>query len=167
MESEVDFEKLFGVAYKGIPIVTSVAIALSNVYDINLPYSFGRKESKSYGEKGIIVGGSVENKKILLIDDVITSGIAIRESMDSLNCRNIKVAGILVALDRQEKGSTGNISATKELELKYGCKVIAITNFTSIISYMKKQKNMESKVKAMCKYQLENSVVEAENSISL
>jgi len=113
-EGDVKFDVLFGPAYKGIPLATTCAVALYEHQNTNIPYSFNRKEAKAHGEGGNIVGAALEGD-ILIIDDVITAGTAIRESMDMIATAGAKPAGVIIALDRQEKG-TGELSAIQEVE---------------------------------------------------
>ncbi|AKC32334.1 orotate phosphoribosyltransferase [Candidatus Pantoea carbekii] len=140
MDNNINFDLLFGPAYKGIPIVLTTAIALSNYYNYNVPYCFNRKEFKDHGEGGVLVGSSL-NGKILLVDDVITSGKAIRESVDVINSYGATLSAVLISLDRQERGY-GEISAMQQIERDYRCKVIAITTLNQVIDYLEKQEHM-------------------------
>lgn len=133
-ESEVKFDVLFGPAYKGIPLATTCAVALYEHQDTNIPYSFNRKETKAHGEGGNIVGAALEGD-ILIIDDVITAGTAIRESMDIIAAANAKPAGVIIALDRQEKG-TGELSAIQEVEQQYNIPVLSIIKLEHLITYL-------------------------------
>ena len=133
-ESDVKFDVLFGPAYKGIPLATTCAVALYEHQDTNIPYSFNRKEAKAHGEGGNIVGAALEGD-ILIIDDVITAGTAIRESMDIIAAANAKPAGVIIALDRQEKG-TGELSAIQEVEQQYNIPVLSIIKLEHLITYI-------------------------------
>lgn len=133
-ESKVEFDVLFGPAYKGIPLATTCAVALYEHQDTNIPYSFNRKEAKAHGEGGNIVGAALEGD-ILIIDDVITAGTAIRESMDIIAAANAKPAGVIIALDRQEKG-TGELSAIQEVEQQYNIPVLSIIKLEHLITYI-------------------------------
>lgn len=133
-ESGVKFDVLFGPAYKGIPLATTCAVALYEHQKTNIPYSFNRKEAKAHGEGGSIVGAALEGD-ILIIDDVITAGTAIRESMDIIAAANAKPAGVIIALDRQEKG-TGELSAIQEVEQQYTIPVLSIIKLENLISYI-------------------------------
>ena len=133
-ESDVKFDVLFGPAYKGIPLATTCAVALYEHQNMNIPYSFNRKEAKAHGEGGNIVGAALEGD-ILIIDDVITAGTAIRESMDIIAAANAKPAGVIIALDRQEKG-TGELSAIQEVEQQYSIPVLSIIKLENLISYL-------------------------------
>ena len=133
-ESGVKFDVLFGPAYKGIPLATTCAVALYEHQNTNIPYSFNRKEAKAHGEGGNIVGAPLEGD-ILIIDDVITAGTAIRESMDIIAAANAKPAGVIIALDRQEKG-TGELSAIQEVEQQYAIPVLSIIKLEHLIIYL-------------------------------
>lgn len=133
-DAKLDFDVLFGPAYKGIPLAATTAMALAGKQGINKPYCFNRKEAKDHGEGGNIVGAELTGK-VLIIDDVITAGTAIREAADILAANGAELAGIAVAMDRQEKG-TGEMSAIQEIEQQYQIKVVSIISLGDIISYL-------------------------------
>ena len=133
-DSAVKFDVLFGPAYKGIPLATTCAVALYEHQNTNIPYSFNRKEAKAHGEGGNIVGAPLEGD-ILIIDDVITAGTAIRESMDIIAAAEANPAGVIIALDRQEKG-TGDLSAIQEVEQQYSIPVLSIIKLEHLITYI-------------------------------
>ena len=133
-ENGLKFDVLFGPAYKGIPLATTCAVALYEHQNTNIPYSFNRKEAKAHGEGGNIVGAALEGD-ILIIDDVITAGTAIRESMDIIAAAGAKPAGVIIALDRQEKG-TGELSAIQEVEQQYTIPVLSIIKLEHLITYI-------------------------------
>ena len=137
--SNLKFDVLFGPAYKGIPLAAATAIALNDNFNRNVPYSFNRKEAKDHGEGGSIVGHPLEGD-ILIIDDVITAGTAIREAQDIINANDANTKGVIVALDRQEKGK-GELSAIQEVEQIFGIRVLSIINLSHIIDYLKASKN--------------------------
>jgi orotate phosphoribosyltransferase len=137
--SNLQFDVLFGPAYKGIPLAAATAIALNDNFNRNVPYSFNRKEAKDHGEGGNIVGHPLEGD-ILIIDDVITAGTAIREAQDIINANDANTKGVIVALDRQEKGK-GELSAIQEVEQIFGIRVLSIINLSHIIDYLKASKN--------------------------
>jgi orotate phosphoribosyltransferase len=137
--SNLEFDVLFGPAYKGIPLAAATAIALNDNFNRNVPYSFNRKEAKDHGEGGSIVGHPLEGD-ILIIDDVITAGTAIREAQDIINANDANTKGVIVALDRQEKGK-GELSAIQEVEQIFGIRVLSIINLSHIIDYLKASKN--------------------------
>ncbi|WP_428086501.1 orotate phosphoribosyltransferase [Candidatus Thioglobus sp.] len=134
-QSDLEFDVLFGPAYKGIPLATATAMALNDTFNKNVPYSFNRKEAKTHGEGGDIVGHALTGD-ILIIDDVITAGTAIREAMDIINANGAKAIGVIVAVDRQEKGK-GEQSAIQEVEENFGITVLSIVNLGHLIDYLK------------------------------
>jgi orotate phosphoribosyltransferase len=139
--SNLQFDVLFGPAYKGIPLAAATAIALNDNFNRNVPYSFNRKEAKDHGEGGSIVGHPLEGD-ILIIDDVITAGTAIREAQDIINANDANTKGVIVALDRQEKGK-GELSAIQEVEQIFGIRVLSIINLSHIIEHLKASKNKD------------------------
>ena len=139
--SGIKFDVLFGPAYKGIPLVAATAIALNDSFNRSVPYSFNRKETKDHGEGGNIVGHPLEGD-ILIIDDVITAGTAIREAKDIIKASGANTKGVVVALDRQEKGE-GELSAIQEVEQNFGISVLSIINLSHIVDYLKASKNEE------------------------
>ncbi|EHA1125010.1 MULTISPECIES: orotate phosphoribosyltransferase [Vibrio] len=136
-DSAIEFDVLFGPAYKGIPIATTTAVALADHHDIDTPYCFNRKEAKDHGEGGNLVGSALEGR-IMLVDDVITAGTAIRESMEIIQANGADLAGVLVAIDRQEKGK-GELSAIQEVERDFGCAVISIVSLSDLITYLEEK----------------------------
>lgn len=134
-QSGIAFDVLFGPAYKGIPIATTTAVALATEHDRSVPYCFNRKEAKAHGEGGNLVGADLAGN-IMLVDDVITAGTAIRESMELIAQHNANLAGVLIALDRQEKGQ-GEISAIQEVERDFGTKVVSIVTLGDVVEYLK------------------------------
>ncbi|WP_053033068.1 orotate phosphoribosyltransferase, partial [Vibrio cholerae] len=139
VDSGIEFDVLFGPAYKGIPIATTTAVALADHHDVDTPYCFNRKEAKNHGEGGNLVGSKLEGR-VMLVDDVITAGTAIRESMELIQANKADLAGVLVAIDRQEKGK-GELSAIQEVERDFGCAVISIVSLTDLITYLEQQGN--------------------------
>ena len=137
--SGIEFDILFGPAYKGIPLVAATAIALNDSFYRNVHYSFNRKEAKDHGEGGDIVGHPLEGN-ILIIDDVITAGTAIREAQDIISSNGAITKGVIVALDRQEKGNS-ELSAIQEVEQIFGVSVISIINLSHIIEHLKSVNN--------------------------
>ena len=146
--SGIKFDVLFGPAYKGIPLVAATAIALNESFNRSVPYSFNRKEAKDHGEGGSIVGHPLEGD-ILIIDDVITAGTAIKEAKDIINVNGAKTKGVVVALDRQEKGK-GELSAIQETEQNFGITVVSIINLSHIVDYLKANddKNIISRIES-------------------
>ncbi|MDT8429863.1 MAG: orotate phosphoribosyltransferase [Pseudomonadales bacterium] len=135
--SKVDYDLLFGPAYKGIPLVAVTAAALAQEYQINKPWCFNRKEAKDHGEGGLTVGAALKGR-VLIIDDVITAGTAVREVMTLLGQAGAEAAGIVVALDRQERGQ-GALSAIQEIEQAYAIPVVSIINLAQIMAYLEAQ----------------------------
>ena len=146
--SGIKFDVLFGPAYKGIPLVAATSIALNDSFNRSVPYSFNRKEAKDHGEGGSIVGHPLEGD-ILIIDDVITAGTAIKEAKDIINANGAKTKGVVVALDRQEKGN-GELSAIQEVEQNFGIAVVSIINLSHIVDYLKanNDKNIISRIES-------------------
>jgi orotate phosphoribosyltransferase len=134
VHSGVDFQMLFGPAYKGIPLVAATAVALADRYDRDLPWCFNRKEAKDHGEGGDIVGAPLSGR-VLIVDDVITAGTAIRESMALLDRYHAEPAGVVIALDRQERGQ-GALSAIQEVERQYGIPAINIVCLDDMLHYL-------------------------------
>ncbi|MBB1380355.1 orotate phosphoribosyltransferase [Pseudoalteromonas sp. SR43-2] len=149
-DSAIEYDVLFGPAYKGIPIATTTAVALADHHDKDVPYCFNRKEKKAHGEGGTLVGSEL-NGKIMLVDDVITAGTAIRESMEIIaqNCADL--SGVLIALDRQEKGKA-ELSAIQEVERDFNTKVISIVKLADLISYLESQGTMDEHLASVKAY---------------
>ena len=140
-ESSIEFDLLFGPAYKGIPIATTTSVALYDHHNIDMPYCFNRKEAKKHGEGGSLVGSDLQGK-VMLVDDVITAGTAIRESMEIIKNHGAQLSGVLIALDRQEKGQ-GELSAIQEVERDFGTKVISIVTLGDVITYLEEKVAMQ------------------------
>jgi orotate phosphoribosyltransferase len=141
-DSNFKFDVLFGPAYKGIPLAATTCVSLATDFNIDKPYAFNRKEAKNHGEGGNIVGHPLQGD-ILIIDDVITAGTAIREAMDIITANGAKPAGVVIALDRMEKGK-GNLSAIQEVEQEYGIPVMSIITLNDIIDYLAKSDDPSS-----------------------
>ncbi|TOA18251.1 orotate phosphoribosyltransferase [Vibrio parahaemolyticus] len=155
-DSGIEFDVLFGPAYKGIPIATTTAVALADHHDIDTPYCFNRKEAKDHGEGGNLVGSALEGR-IMLVDDVITAGTAIRESMEIIKVNGADLAGVLVAIDRQEKGK-GELSAIQEVERDFGCAVISIVSLGDLITYLEEKGNATEHLEAVKAYRAEYGI---------
>ncbi len=149
-DSSIDYNLLFGPAYKGIPIATTTAVALADSYNIDMPYCFNRKEAKTHGEGGSLVGSPLEGK-VMLVDDVITAGTAIRESMQIIQAHGAELSGVLIALDRQEKGQA-ELSAIQEVERDFNTKVISIVTLADLISYLEEKPDMTDSLASIRKY---------------
>lgn len=135
VDSGIHFDVLFGPAYKGIPIATATAVALYDHHQQDTPYCFNRKEKKDHGEGGNLVGSALEGK-VMLVDDVITAGTAIREAMEIVEANGAELSGVLIALDRQEKGK-GELSAIQEVERDFGAQVVSIVSLNDVITFLK------------------------------
>ncbi|MBE3896355.1 orotate phosphoribosyltransferase [Vibrio parahaemolyticus] len=155
-DSGIEFDVLFGPAYKGIPIATTTAVALADHHDIDTPYCFNRKEAKNHGEGGNLVGSVLEGR-IMLVDDVITAGTAIRESMEIIKANGADLAGVVVAIDRQEKGK-GELSAIQEVERDFGCAVISIVSLGDLITYLEEKGNATEHLEAVKAYRAEYGI---------
>lgn len=139
MDAGVGFDMLFGPAYKGIPLAASTAVALANEYSSDVPWCYNRKEAKDHGEGGTLVGAPLEGR-VVIIDDVITAGTAVREVLSMLEAANATPAAILIGLNRQERGQ-GERSAIDELQQATGVPVISIISLEHILAYLKQQAN--------------------------
>lgn len=149
-DAGIDFDVLFGPAYKGIPIATTTAVALADHHDTDVPYCFNRKEAKDHGEGGNLVGSPLAGK-VMLVDDVITAGTAIRESMSLIEANNASLAGVLIALDRQERG-TGELSAIQEVERDYNTQVVSIVTLNDVVTYLKLAGGYDDAIASIEKY---------------
>ncbi len=134
--SQLPFEMLFGPAYKGIPLVTVAAAALADHHGRSLPFAYNRKEAKDHGEGGLIVGGPLRGR-VLIVDDVITAGTAIRESIEVIRAAHAVPAGVVLALDRPERGATSALSAVQEVGVQFGIPVVANLNLADLIGHIK------------------------------
>jgi orotate phosphoribosyltransferase len=148
IESGLEVDMLFGPAYKGIPLATATAMAYSQITNVDIPFAFNRKEIKDHGEGGIIVGSELTGK-VLIIDDVITAGTSVKESVEIIKKLGGEPVGVLIALDRQETGQNG-VSAIQEVTEYYAMPVISIITLTDIIDYIE-EKSL-SQLNAIRKY---------------
>jgi len=135
--SGVPFDMLFGPAYKGIPLVTTTAASLAGHEDMNLPFAFNRKEAKDHGEGGVIVGAPLAGR-VLVVDDVITAGTAIRESVEIIRAHGATPAGVLIALDREERGQ-GERSAVQEVQETFGLPVVSVLRLRDLMDHLEAQ----------------------------
>ena len=135
MASDISFDMLFGPAYKGIPLVTAATAALAEHHGIDLPFAFNRKESKDHGEGGLIVGSPLRGR-VLIVDDVITAGTAIRDSIEIIRAAGAHPVGVLLALDRQERGTVSPLSAVQEVREQFGMPVIAVVSLSDLMQHM-------------------------------
>ncbi|MCG8517482.1 orotate phosphoribosyltransferase [Marinobacter sp. CA1] len=147
--SELNYDIIFGPAYKGIPLAAATAMALASDGD-SRPFAFNRKEKKDHGEGGNIVGAPLKGK-VLIVDDVITAGTAIRESIDLIQAAGAEPAGVLIALDRQERG-TGELSAIQEVEQQFNIPVVSIIQLEQVLSYAQSQPGFEEHARKVADY---------------
>ena len=148
--SNLEFDMIYGPAYKGIPLASALSIALANDYDRDYPYAFNRKEVKDHGEGGIIVGSPLHGK-VLIIDDVISAGTSVRESIDIINAQGAEPAGVVIALDRQEVGKTDK-TAIQEVENEFGIPVFSIVCMGHLIDYLEQNPDMQEYMTAIKAY---------------
>ncbi|MBI3776491.1 MAG: orotate phosphoribosyltransferase [Gammaproteobacteria bacterium] len=148
--SGIHYDMLFGPAYKGIPLAAAVSIALADHHGKDVPYAFNRKEAKDHGEGGMIVGAPLKGR-VLIVDDVISAGTSVRESVQIIEANGATLAGVAIALDRQERG-TGNQSAIQEVQASLHVPVVNIVNLDALIDYLSEQSAMTASVVAIKAY---------------
>ncbi len=146
----IGFDGLFGPAYKGIPLVALSAAALAGEHGIDRPFTFNRKEAKRHGEGGTLIGAPLAGR-VLIVDDVMTAGTAVREAVDIIRSAGAEPAGVVISLDRQERGS-GTLSATQEVERDYGVKVISIVTLDDLIRHLEGRDGFAATVAAIRSY---------------
>lgn len=156
VDSGIAFDMLYGPAYKGIPLATATVVALADHHGKDIPYAFNRKEAKDHGEGGVIVGAPLQGK-VLIIDDVISAGTSVRESVDIISANQATPAGVVIALDRQEKGQ-GETSAIQEVEKNYGLNVASIIRLELLIEYLESQQQMKDALQAIYAYRQQYGV---------
>jgi orotate phosphoribosyltransferase len=149
-ESGLAFDMLFGPAYKGIPLATTLAVALAR-RDRDLPVAFNRKEAKAHGEGGQLIGAPVRGR-VLIVDDVITAGTAIRESIQTIRAAGGEPCGVLIALDRQERGQVGNRSAAQEVTAEFGLPVHAIAGLDDLLAHADERPEIAAHKDALLSY---------------
>ena len=145
---EVDM--IFGPAYKGIPLAAATAVSLADSFDVDLPYCFNRKEAKDHGEGGSLVGAPLQGR-VVIVDDVITAGTAIREVMQIIQAAGAEPAAVMVALDRQERGQ-GELSAIQEVERDFGIPVVSIVSLTQILAFLEDDAQLRKYLPAVQAY---------------
>lgn len=146
----IEFDIIFGPAYKGIPLAATTAIALADQFQQDLPYCYNRKEAKDHGEGGTLVGAPLQGR-VLIVDDVITAGTAVREVMSIIRAAGAQPAAVLIGLNRQEKGQ-GELSAIQEVEKTFGIPVVSIINLNHIIHYLEEQSGQQELVDSIKVY---------------
>ena len=156
LNANIEFDMLYGPAYKGITLAAATSVALSEHYNMDVPFCFNRKEAKSHGEGGTLVGAPLTGK-VLIIDDVITAGTAIREVMAMVELAGAEAAAVVIGLDRKERG-TSNKSAIQEVEEQFSIPVISIIDMDDILNYLESQPDMAKLVDAVTTYRHEYGV---------
>jgi len=154
--SNLDYDLLFGPAYKGIPLVAATGIALATEHGVDVPYVFNRKESKTHGEGGLLVGAELKGRTVI-VDDVITAGTAIREVMDIIGGSAAVAQGVLLAIDRQEKGK-GEISAIQEVERDYGLSIVSVVKLENIITFLEQNGGYGEELELISNYRAQYGV---------
>lgn len=149
--AQIDIDMLYGPAYKGIPLVSAASIAYSQLAH-DIPFAFNRKETKDHGEGGLIVGTPLQGK-VLILDDVITAGTSVRESVEIINNMKATPAGVLIALDRQEKG-TNNKSAVQEVSDTFKIPVLSIISLTDIIEFLEQKQSSAEQLQIINNYRI-------------
>ena len=153
VDSKMDFDMLFGPAYKGIPLVAAVAMTLSRDYGKNYPYAFNRKEVKKHGDGGQIVGAPLTGK-VLILDDVITAGTAINEAADIIAQADsmAQIQGVVIAFDRQERGNDQSLSAVQQVEQDLNISVISVAGASELIEYAESNNVYDEYLEALKRY---------------
>ena len=158
MASGIACDQLFGPAYKGIALAAATAIALSEMGQ-NLPWSFNRKEAKDHGEGGVVVGAPLRGR-VLIVDDVITAGTSVRESVELIRAHGADPAGVLIALDRMERGQ-GATSAVQEVRALYGIPVVAIATLDDLMGFLGSREDLKAHGDAVAAYRKQYGAVES------
>jgi len=143
IEAGLKYDVVFGPAYKGIPLASAAAIALSEKHNLDVPYCFNRKEAKDHGEGGVIVGASLDGKAAIMVDDVMTAGTAAREGAAIIEAAGGTLAGIVILLDRQEKGADTDLSAVQQVQKTFGVPVLSIASLAHLIEFLDAQGRTE------------------------
>lgn len=156
-ESDIDFDMIFGPAYKGIPLVALTAAALAEHHGIDVPYAFNRKEAKAHGERGSIVGAALQGK-VLIIDDVITAGTAVREAYQIIVGAGAEIAGLLISLDRQERGQT-SLSAVQELRASLAIPIVSIIQLGDLVETLEESKDYAEYLEPVLTYRRKYGVI--------
>ena len=156
VESGIAFDVLFGPAYKGIPLAAATAVQLAEQHQLDVPWCFNRKEAKAHGEGGSLVGSPLAGD-VLIIDDVITAGTAIREVMQIIQAQGAKAAGVLIALNRQERGN-GELSAIQEVERDFGIPVVSIVSLTQVLEFLANDPQLKQHLPAVEAYRAQYGI---------
>lgn len=155
-QSGIEYDVMLGPAYKGIPLAAATCVALATEFGEDVPYVFNRKEAKTHGEGGNLVGAPLEGR-VLIIDDVITAGTAIREVMDIIEKAGATPAGTVIALNRQEKGK-GELSAIQEVERDYNMPVASIVSLNDLLTYLDEKGGMDAQIEAISAYRAQYGI---------
>ncbi|QYA34075.1 orotate phosphoribosyltransferase (plasmid) [Macrococcus psychrotolerans] len=155
-ENKIEFDVIFGSAYKGIPIALATTFVLNKKYKMNIDYVFNRKEEKSYGDNGKFIGAEIKSRKVLALDDVLTSGKTVLETIEMIREANGELVGYLVALDRQENGIDSNILASHFISQKYNLNIYSISSIRDVIDSLKNV-NRTSECKRLEEYLARNN----------
>jgi len=155
LAADIPFDTLFGPAYKGIPLVTALAVALAEE-GRNLPFCFNRKEPKDHGEGGTTVGAPLKGR-VLIVDDVISAGTSVRESVEIIRAAGAQPGGVVIALDRMERG-TGALSATQDVRNQFGMPVISIATLEDLIAFLRARGDMARQLQLVERYRTEYGV---------
>jgi len=156
-ESGIEFDLIFGPAYKGIPLAALAAASLAEQYDIDVPYCYNRKEAKAHGEGGSIVGAPLQGR-VLIVDDVITAGTAVREVYRVITSSGADIAGLVISLDRQERGQ-GTLSAVQELKSSLGIPVVSIVQLDDLIDILEESKDYAEHLDPVLAYRRKYGVI--------
>jgi orotate phosphoribosyltransferase len=150
VNSGIKVDMLFGPAYKGIALAAATAISLADQHGHDLPWAYNRKEAKDHGEGGVLVGAPLKGR-VLIVDDVMTAGTAVRESLALIRAQGATPAGVLIALDRQERGQ-GELSAAQEVTAEFGIPVISITSLGDVLAYAGERPELASEHSRLVSY---------------
>lgn len=156
VDSKIAFDVLFGPAYKGIPLAATTAVALADQHQHDMPWCFNRKEAKDHGEGGSLVGAPLAGD-VLIIDDVITAGTAIREVMQIIQAQQARAAGVLIALNREERGN-GELSAIQEVERDFGIPVVSIVSLTQVLEFLADDPQLKQHLPAVEAYRAQYGI---------
>ncbi len=156
MDSGLSYDVIFGPAYKGIPLAATTAVALAEHHQRDMPWCFNRKEAKAHGEGGTLVGAPLAGN-IVIVDDVITAGTAIREVMQIIKAQGAQAAGVLIALDRQERG-TGELSAIQEVERDFNMPVISIVSLEQVLQFLEESPELKQYLPAVERYRADYGI---------
>lgn len=159
VDSQIECDVLYGPAYKGIPLVAAAAVALAENYRRDVPYAFNRKEAKDHGEGGTTIGAPLRGK-VLIVDDVISAGTSVRESVEIIARGGAVATGVAIALDRQERGQ-GRLSAVQEVERTFKLRVISIANLDTLLAYLREKGGLSEQLQSVEDYRKKYGVVSA------